>query len=270
MHKISGRELIRTGAVLGGGIAVSKDIFAQRPDEPARTSGTRSWNAAVVGAPLIRDPVWVYDNWAAYGIGEANSISLTEALALRLLDEVVRYRRLGVRFDYYMMNGFWFEPAGGYRQWRKDAWPDGPDRWIERCLEHGIKPGLWFGTNYLWELAGSIPQWRESIAVKQGDWPTLSMYEGGFLPDFLQVLQHWYDRGIRMFEFDVADFDAATPAALKNQSGEEIRRRNQSALREGLRNFRRHNPDVMLVAFNGFGADQLDFHAVSWESSRTL
>jgi hypothetical protein len=83
----------------------------------------------------------------------------------------------------------------------------------------------------------------------------MSFSEGGFLPDFLDVLQFWYGRGIRMFKFDFVDFDAATPAAAKAYSKQEIRQRNEKAFREALKEFRGQNPDVMLVAFNGFGGD---------------
>jgi hypothetical protein len=83
----------------------------------------------------------------------------------------------------------------------------------------------------------------------------MSFVDGGFLPDFMDALQYWYDRGIRMFKFDFVDFDAVTPAAEKSLSKQEIRRRNQDAFREALRNFRAKNHDAMMVAFNGFGGD---------------
>jgi hypothetical protein len=71
----------------------------------------------------------------------------------------------------------------------------------------------------------------------------------------MNVLQFWYDRGIRMFKFDFVDFGAATPAAEKTQTPEEIHARNATAFREALKAFRQKNPDVVLVAFNGFGGD---------------
>jgi hypothetical protein len=83
----------------------------------------------------------------------------------------------------------------------------------------------------------------------------MSFFEGGFLTDFMDVLQYWYDRGIRMYKFDFIDFDAATPAAERAYSREGIRRRNRDAFREALKKFRVKNPGVMLVAFNGFGGD---------------
>ena len=83
----------------------------------------------------------------------------------------------------------------------------------------------------------------------------MSFYEGGFLPDFMDVLQYWYDRGIRMFKFDFVDFNAATPEAEKREAPEVIRSHNVTAFREALQKFRLKNPDVVLDAFNGFGGD---------------
>jgi hypothetical protein len=149
------------------------------------------------------------------------------------------------------MDAFWFDPDSGYRAWKKPNWPEGPDNWIKRCQENNIRPGLWFSTNTLVHL-NAVPQWRDSLN-KQGT--AMSMFEGGFLPDFMNTLQYWYDRGIRMYLFDFADLAAATPKSEATLSKEEIVRRNSTAFREALLAFRRKNPDIILEAFNGFGGD---------------
>jgi hypothetical protein len=208
------------------------------------------WNPSKIGAPLARDPIVVYNDWSAYD-ELSDNIPLTEQLAMKELDEMLRLRRLGVRFDYYMMDAFWFDPDGGYRTWRKPNWPSGPDAWIKRCRDNGILPGLWFGSNALVKL-NPAPMWQDSLTEKKG---SMSFSEGGFLPDFMGTLQYWYEHGIRMFEFDFADFDAASPATVKAKSREEIHDHNVDAFREALKNFRRRNPDIVLVAFNGFGGD---------------
>jgi hypothetical protein len=216
-----------------------------------------AWQPAKLGAPLLRDPIWVYDNWSAYD-ELADTVPLTEALAMRELNEIIRLHSFGVHFDYYMMNAFWFAPDGAYRTWRRPDWPDGPDRWIAACKANGIQPGLWFGTNSLVKIHAA-PQWRDSQGqfINRVDFEgSMSFYEGGFLPDFMKTLQFWYDHGIRMFEFDMADFGAATLAAKKTQSSDEIQAHNQSAFREALKRFRQKNPDIVLVGFNGFGGDQ--------------
>lgn len=225
----------------------------QKPpgDSRARTStDAASWLPSNLGKPLLRDPVWVYNNWSSYD-ELSDNIPLTEELAMKELGEIVRLRKFGVHFDYYMMDAFWFAPDGGYRTWRKPNWPNGPDKWIAACKENGILPGMWFGTNALVHI-NAAPQWKDSVGTSE--W-TMSFFEGGFLPDFIDVLQYWYDRGIRMFKFDFAYFDAATAGTQKTTKPEEIREKNETALREALAKFRAENPDVMLVAFNGFGGD---------------
>jgi len=212
--------------------------------------GQASYSRTALASPTIADPISVYDNWAAYD-ELSDNVPLTEGLTLKELDNVLRLRRDGVRFDYYVMDAFWFDPDSGYRTWKTPNWPQGPDRWIKMCEENGIQPGLWFSTNTLVHL-NAVPKWRDSLN-KSGT--AMSMFEGGFLPDFMDVLQFWYDHGIRMFLFDFADMTAATPKSEASLSKQEIVKRNSDALREALAAFRRKNPDVVFEAFNGFGGD---------------
>jgi hypothetical protein len=197
----------------------------------------------------LQAPISVYNNWSSYD-ELSDNIPLTEKLAMRELDELLRLKKAGVRFDYYMMDAFWFAPDGGYRTWRKPDWPNGPDAWIKKCQENGIKPGMWFETNTLVKIQAA-PAWKDSLTAGGG---SMSLSEGGYLPDFINVLQYWYDHGIRMFKFDFADMNAATPADdAAHLSKAEIKAHNVDAFREALRKFRVKNPEAVLIAFNGFG-----------------
>jgi hypothetical protein len=232
--------------VLLGMVLVTAGV-AQRGGQKDDAS---SFVATNLGTPIARDPIFVYNNWSAYD-ELSDNIPLTEQLTMKELDEILRLRRLGVRIDYYTIDAFWFDPDGGYRTWRKPNWPNGPDEWIHRCRENGILPGLWFSTNTLVKI-NAAPAWRDSLNENKG---AMSFSEGGFLADFMDTLQYWYDRGIRIYKFDFVDFGAATPETAKKMSPAEIRARNEDAFRDALRKFRRRNPDVVLVAFNGFGGD---------------
>jgi hypothetical protein len=214
------------------------------------TREVQEWSPQTLGEPILRDPIWVYNDWSSYD-ELSDNIPLTEELAMRELHEIIRLRRFGIHFDYYMMDAFWFAPDGGYRTWRKPNWPNGPDRWIQTCQENHILPGMWFGTNALVKI-NPVDAWKDSLTANHG---AMSLSAGGFLPDLMNVLQYWYDRGIRMFEFDFAYFDAATPQQEKSLTPAQILQQNESAFREALKKFRAKNPDVVLVAFNGFGGD---------------
>jgi len=268
MVEFSRRRLMQLLAAAGGVTALEAGASGRSTlPVPNVSNNTQrnGWNALKLATPAMRDPVWVYDNWTAYveGGGPLGHVPLTEQLALRQLNELVRLKRSGVRFDYYMMNAFWFDPDGGYRKWRQPDWPEGPDRWLAACAEAGVRPGMWFGANSLWQI-NLAPQWRDSEATestRKYALGAMSFADGPFLADFMDTLQHWYERGVRMFEFDMANFDAATAKEVQSYSPLEIRDRNQQAFRTALRDFRTRNPDAMLVAFNGFGGDHISTSA---------
>lgn len=208
----------------------------------------QQYQRSALASPTLPNPISVYDNWSAYD-ELSDHVPLTQALSMRELDNVIRLKKAGARFDYYVMDAFWFDPNGGYRTWKKPNWPNGPWLWIKTCEENGIRPGLWFSTNTLVHLKAA-PQWRDSLN-KQGT--AMSMFGGGFLPDFMNTLQFWYDHGIRMFLFDFADMTAATPREAATMTKQEIIEHNSDALRHALVAFRRKTPGVVLEAFNGFG-----------------
>jgi hypothetical protein len=237
-------------AMLAAGMQTSAQTREGNKSQAGALAPAAPWMPSKLRSPTLRDPIWVYNDWSAYD-ELSDNIPLTESLAMKELEEIVRLRKLGVHFDYYMMDAFWFAKDGAYRTWRTPNWPSGPDRWIAQCKANGLLPGLWFSTNTLVKI-DAAPHWRDSLNAKGG---SMSFYEGGFLPDFMQAMQFWYDHGIRMFKFDFVDFGAATPQAEKTQTPEEIHARNEAAFREALRKFRAKNPDAVLVAFNGFGGD---------------
>ncbi len=236
--------ILLTVVVASSGFSAAQERNIHAAEPPSQ------WDRGALPTPLLRDPIFVYNNWSSYD-ELSDNISLTEDLAMKELRELLRLRRLGVHFDYYMMDAFWFAPDGAYRTWRKPDWPNGPDRWIHECRSNGILPGLWFGSNQLVKI-NPAAEWESSLNRKRS---AMSFSEGGFLPHFMDTLQYWYDHGISMFKFDFVDFGAATPATEERLSREEIRQRNTTAFREALRAFRHKNPDVVLVAFNGFGGD---------------
>ncbi len=202
-------------------------------------------------------PLSVYVNWAAYD-ELSDNVRLTEKIALEQFDEMIRLKEQGVQFDYYLMDCFWFSKDGGYRVWRKPDWPEhGPEKFLKRCHEHNIKPGIWVSTNFL--VAGEeywfldvIPEWKDSLASHGR---SFCLFDGGYLSHFMQSLQLLADQGFKMFKFDFADFDAATPTVEKTHTPEEIRENNIRALLSAFKVFRYKNPDVLFLAYNGYGGE---------------
>ena len=59
-----------------------------------------------------RKPVFIYNDWSSYD-ELSDNIPLTEELAMKELNEVLRLKKSGVQIDYYLMDAFWFDRDGG-------------------------------------------------------------------------------------------------------------------------------------------------------------
>lgn len=198
-------------------------------------------------------PIMVYSDLPAYA-GPTDANRLDETNALRDLDELVRLRKSGLRFDYDLMPASWFAPGGAYRALRPQDWPNGPDAWISKCREAGIRPGLEIGANTLpsAQPASALPPpWQDSLGR---DGRSLSLFEGGYLHDLVTALQFWYDRGVRLFEIGPIDLTAATPASAARLNADNIVVRNSAALRDALTVFRRENRDAVVLLLAGSAA----------------
>lgn len=175
---------------------------------------------------------------------------------MRELTEIIRLKKQGVEIDYYAMDAFWFDLWGGYRTWNTKHWPKGPDHWLQECIRNGIKPGMWFSTNLIATHSGRflevIPEWKDSLAT---DTNIMCLFDGGYLSHLAKTLQIWYDKGVRLFKFDFAYFEAVTPAMKDKYTKEEVVEKNKVAFMQMLQSFRRTNPDILLTGYNGFGGN---------------
>ncbi len=215
----------------------------------------------------LKEPTSVYINWASYD-ELSDNIRLNDEIAVRQFEEMVRLTKQGVRFDYYLMDAFWFSKNGGYREWRKESWPDGPDKWFALCKEHGIKPGLWISTNlrvagYEYWFLDPIPEWEDSLSA---DKRSFCLFEGGYLSHLMETLRMHADNGIKMFKFDFADFTAVTPEGAKKYAPYEAFLLNKKAFLNAISKFRQEFPDVLFLAYNGYGGYYLDTSAPFTES----
>ncbi len=219
----------------------------------------RAWSKPVIGEGIKLSgppqPVFIYNNWSAYDELSDNKPQ-TEELAMRELNEIIRLKKQGVQIDYYVMDAFWFSKEGGYRTWLKTNWPAGPDKWLSECKKNNIKPGMWFSTNLVRmggrQVLDIIPEWQSSLGT---DPNILCLFDGGYLAHLAGTLQLWYDKGVRLFKFDFAYFEAVTPAMKDKYTKDEVIEKNKAAFMQMLQAFRRKNPDILLTGYNGFGGN---------------
>jgi len=201
-------------------------------------------------------PLSVYITWASHD-ELSDTIPLSEELAMRQLDEMIRLKSQGVKFDYFLMDMFWFDKKEGYRKFKKEGWPNGPDAWLKKCKENDILPGLWLSTNVLgwgsFRWMEPLEGWEQSMAWNNS---AAVMFYGEYLSGIIETMQMWYDQGIRLFKFDFADFNASPDWINGVMTQHEIVEMNEKVWYNALKLFRAKNPEIKIVAYNGYGGQQ--------------
>ena len=249
------RRLIKNAMAIGIGFAPLSRMLAG-----SSLSSTQKDTIIPVAGPV--KPITIYNNWSSYD-ELSDNIPLTEELAMKELNELVRLKRNGVHIDYYVMDAFWFDKKGGFRTWHKQRWPNGPDKWLETCKANDINPGMWFpvndriasGNDFFLDM---IPEWEGSEAIPP---EALCLFRGGFLNHFAGTLQMWADKGVKAFKFDFARFTAADEETEKIYLQSEIIEMNKLAFIDTLKHFRLKNPDVLIIGYNGFGGEMSNTYA---------
>ena len=200
---------------------------------------------------------YIYCNWGAYD-ELSDTISLTQELAMEQLQKMITLRRYVPELNYYILDMFWFDKDGEYKQFRAKDWSDS-QVWFDACKASNVIPGMWFSINKLGFTLSN--KWLEAISEKwksslSRDGLTLCLFDGGYLEDLIKSMDIWYQKGIRLFKFDFADFKAATPDAEATFSLDQIIEMNENALLLAFKKFKNTHKDTIFLGYNGFGGTQ--------------
>lgn len=191
-----------------------------------------------------RPPFSVYSTWG-YHDELGDRVRLTEAMAMRALDELEGWRTHGVVQEFFHIDCFWYDPAGGYLAFGPETWPNGFEPVLARIRAAGMTPGLWYSTN---GRTLETDAWKKS-AVEGGGFYSLA--EGPYADLLLEALLFAAERwGVRLFKFDFANLSAR--AAGSTLSDEANRERSRDRFLHVLAELRRAFPDAYVITHTGF------------------
>lgn len=192
----------------------------------------------------------IYSDWGAHD-ELADEAKLDECMALRLVDNLRKAKSQGVEFDYYLMDAQWFEESGVYKEFKKWAWPQGPNRFLQELQGLGIQFGLWYDVNL-----GMLEIPEGHVRYDKSDKRTCFGYKENSDLLFDGIREQIDKCGCTMIKLDFAFFDCQDSEHTVHAS-EKIRAK-EPAIRnflEGLSDLYAKTPNLIVLGYNGFTTD---------------
>ena len=142
----------------------------------------------------------IYCDWALHD-ELSDTVELDEAMTEKALDRLEYWQKKHIlKFEYYLIDAFWYDPEGNYQQFKRPNWPNGFISVRKRMAALGMTPGLWFDVNG--STSPRCKDWKESLAT---DGRSYCLFDGpyaeGFEKAFVNAYNSW---GVKLFKLDFA------------------------------------------------------------------
>jgi len=192
--------------------------------------------------------ILIYCDWTLHD-ELADTVKLDETMTQKALDRLEYWQKeYGLKFDYYLIDAFWYDPEGNYQQFKRPHWPNGFISVRKRMDALGMTPGLWFDVNG-WS-SPRCKDWKKSLAT---DGQSYCLFDGPYAKSLEEALINAYNSwGVKLFKLDSANFGAVTPRLVNSLSRDEIYLKNTETLKQILRNLRSCFSDIVIMAYNGY------------------
>jgi hypothetical protein len=99
----------------------------------------------------VYTPFGINNQWGGCPTGDDQEV-------LNVLDELHRWQKDGMKFDYFSLDTGWIDPNSDLTRFRPTCYPNGPDEMIHQAGAYGMKFGLWFATSWAAESCWDYPQ----------------------------------------------------------------------------------------------------------------
>lgn len=189
----------------------------------------------------------IYCDWGLHD-ELSDRIELTESMT----DEMLKYLQklkntFSIKFDYYLIDAFWFEENIPYIQFKSKNWPHGFEDTKHKMKELGIKLGLWF------DLTGAFLKMQTmEAALLQQEQHALCLGHDQYFEALKQALiYHIGVTGMKMIKFDFAVFECSNPQHL-HPMGEDSKEFLISRFLTLMKELRQLEPELIVLAYNGF------------------
>ena len=195
----------------------------------------------------------IYCDWALHDELSPGGPVLTEAMTLENIERLKAFMdKTGTRFDYYLMDAFWFERGKPYTHFKAETFPNGPAPVVKALEDAGMKYGLWVDVNGIHTGLEATEEFK-AYSTKLGN-GSVSLCCDEFVDALASGIEKQIrECGIKMVKLDFAYFECKNPDHGHSIDPLESKERAIINFRRMIERLREVEPELVVLCYNGWG-----------------
>lgn len=198
-----------------------------------------------------REPLRIYCDWGLHD-DPTDNIELTAEMTLANIGRLTKLsERTGVRFDYYLMDAYWFEEGQPYKKFKSRTFPDGVQPVLDALESAGMKYGLWFDLNC---IHAHLKGFEKYDALLESGALCFACDEVARL--MTEAIGHHIRRhGVKLIKLDFAYFECGNPTHGHSVEHTESKEKSVKNFFRMLKALKRIEPQLKVLCYNGWTTD---------------
>ncbi|MBQ7163890.1 MAG: hypothetical protein IJR61_01000 [Clostridia bacterium] len=194
-------------------------------------------------------PLKIYCDWGLHDDLSAEGPFLTEEMSLKNVEKISKFmKETGARFDYYLMDAYWFEKNAPYTSFSRSSFPRGNAAVVKAVENAGMKFGLWFDINCI--HAGMTGY--EELDTALGNKSLCFSCKRTAELMTQAILKQIRECGIKMIKLDFAYFECKNPDHGHSTDTLESKERSVRNFIEMISVLKKAEPELKVLCYNGW------------------
>lgn len=209
----------------------------------------RSFADYVQRKSIKKNSLKIYCDWGLHDDMTEGDPILTAEMTLKNIQDIAEFsKKSGVKFDYYLMDAFWFEKGMPYNQFRKDTFPEGCAPIVSALKDADMKYGLWFDVNCIHAHLEGMEEYdtglNNSSLCLSCDKIADLMYQG--------IAKQIRECGVKMIKLDFAYFECFNPNHNHSTNLTESKEKSVKNFLNMIAKLKEIEPDLIVICYNGW------------------
>lgn len=207
--------------------------------------------AYIKGKALPKDSMRIYGDWGLHDDLTPGDPVLTAEMTLKNIRDIADFsKKTGVKFDYYLMDAYWFEryTEKPYTEFCAETFPEGYRPVVDALKEAGIRYGLWFDINCIHGKPVGLEKY--DTALGNGSVCLACDEVARLVTD--AIAKQIEDCGLKMLKLDFAYFECKNP---EHGHSVDITESKEKSIKNFIRmvgELKKSEPDLKILCYNGW------------------